>query len=383
MQKLILLYWGTFFLMYLSEKNYPSGVQLRGYSGEEYHFMQRKSDWFMMIAIFWISAFSFLRTSYNDTVNYIWEFNNVSSLSGFFASGGLFDWTGNPLHELYRTIIHEFTDNYHVYFFFPAVLNGVTIIKLYKRYSVNVSFSLMVFFAIGTYVMYMAALKQSIAVAILSMAIPYAIDRKYGRFYLLVFLAMLFHTHAFMFAVVPLLFGKPWGKMTWIMLAAVLFAMLTYDRTLGAFMNFAQDLGAMVAESEVFDGHQINILRVMVYAVPAVLAFVFRRRLFSNSTREENLFVNMCIVAVLILSIGIVEGANLYARMAAYFEVAMGLALPWMIKKLFTRDSARMITGLASVLYFGYFLYEHGISKSFGEQYRAISLWQFIVGLFI
>lgn len=164
------------------------------------------------------------------------------------------------------------------------------------------------------------------------MSIPYAEEKKYVRFYFLVAIAILFHTHAFMFAILPILFNKPWGKVTWLGLAVALFAMATYDSTLGAFMNYAQSIGALVDQDELFDGHQINALRVMVYWIPSILALVFRRRLFHDSTRYENLFVNMSIVSSIILMIGLVQGANLYARMAAYFEIATALALPWMIK---------------------------------------------------
>ena len=254
--------------------------------------------------------------------------------------------------------------------------------KLFKRYSVNPAFSLLIFFSIGTYVMYIAALKQCFAMFFLLLALPYAIDRKYVRFYLLVFVAMLFHTHAFMFAIVPLLFGKPWGKVTIVFFLAALFAMATYDATLGAFMEYAQSMGALVAEIEVFDNNSINVLRVVVYWVPAMLALAFRKRLFSNSTRVENLFVNMSMISAFILMIGLVQAANLFARMAAYFEIATAISLPWMIKKLFTKRSAQFITICAAVLYFGYFLYEFGVSKDFGNNYSAISLWQFVTSLF-
>lgn len=230
--------------------------------------------------------------------------------------------------------------------------------------------------------MYVAALKQCIAMFFLLMAFPYAIDKKYVRFYLLVLVAVLFHTHAFMFAIVPLLIGKPWGKVTWGLLAATLFSMATYDVTLGRFMNYAQSIGAMVSEIEVFDGHQINVLRVLVYWIPAMLTLVFRRRLFNGpSTRAEYLFINMSIVSAFILTIGLVQGANLYARMAAYFEIATAVALPWIIKKLFTKQSAQYITIIAFVLYFGYFLFEFSVSKSFNTEYSAITLWQFFTGL--
>lgn len=140
--------------------------------------------------------------------------------------------------------------------------------------------------------------------------------------------------------------------------------MATYDITLGAFMNYAQSIWALVAEDEVFDAHQINILRVMVYWVPAILACVFRGYLFSDSTRTDNLFANMSIVSAFILTIGLVQGANLYARTAAYFEFATAIALPWMIKKLFNKQSAQLITVVAVILYFGYFYYEFAIAKN-------------------
>ena len=43
------------------------------------------------------------------------------------------------------------------------------------------------------------------------LSIPYAEEKKYVRFYVLVAIAILFHTHAFMFTILPLLFSKPWG----------------------------------------------------------------------------------------------------------------------------------------------------------------------------
>lgn len=380
MKSLTLLLFSVAILAALSHTTYPvNSHTLKKHS----HFMHDRTDLFLVLIIICISAFSFLRESYNDTANYIYDFRNAESLTVFLESGGLFHFGSNPLHGLYRAFIHSFTDNYHIYFFFPAVINSLAIAKLYKRYSCNLTFSFLIFISIGTYVMFIAALKQSIAVAILTLALPYAIDKKYPRFYLLVLLAMLFHTHAFMFLIVPFLFSKPWGSKTWLLLAAVVFAMATYNATFGMFMKIATGLGVNIVDWELFDGHQINLIRILVYSIPAVLALIFRRQLFSNSTRVENLFANMSIITVFILSIGMIQGANLFARMASYFEVYIALSLPWMIKKLFTKQSAKLVTGIAYVLFFGYFLYEHAVSKSFDAQYRAISMWQFIVSLFL
>lgn len=378
MQKLILLYWGTVSLMYLSQTYCPVKNQLQGRQSGRHHFMWKKSDIFMIVVVFWLVSTSFLRQRYNDTENYILGFINAASVGEGIESGLFVDWTGNPMSMLYRSLMHDLTDNYHIYFFVPALLSSYAVVKLCKRYSVNPAFSMLIFFSVGTYCLFIAAMKQCFAVFFLLMALPYAIDRKYVHFYLLVLIAVLFHTHAFMFAIVPLLIEKPWGKVTWILLAATLFAMATYDSTLGAFMEYAQSLGAMVAEDEVFDGNSINILRVLVYWVPAIMALVFRQRLFGDSTKTENLFANMSIVSAFILTIGLVEGANLYARMAGYFEIATAITLPWMIKKIFTKQSAQIVTVCAAVLYFGYFWYEFAITKDFSNNYSAISWWQFI-----
>ena len=381
MRQLILLYWGCVFLMYLSQIYYPTSMQLEGPQTGRRHFMLRKADIFMIAVIVWLTCFSFLRTSYNDTWNYITFWRNAKDVKDFITDGDLLDLTGNPLSLLWEAFAHSYISNYHIYFLLPAFLSSFAVIKLLKRYSVDPAFSALIFFSVGTYIMYVAALKQCFAMFFLLLSIPYAEEKKYVKFYLLVAVAILFHTHAFMFAILPVLFNKPWGKITWLGLAATLFAMATYDVTLGAFMEYAQSIGALVDESEVFDGHQINVLRVVVYWVPSLLALVFRKRLFSNSPRIENLFVNMAIVSSMILMIGTVQAANLFARMAAYFEIGTALAIPWMIKKLFTKRSAWFVTMCAGALYFVYFLYEFGVSKSFESEYSAISLWQFFADL--
>lgn len=67
MKQLIVLYWGCVFLMYLSQVYHPVETQLQVHQSSRRHFMWKKSDIFMIIAIFWLSAFSFLRYSYNDS----------------------------------------------------------------------------------------------------------------------------------------------------------------------------------------------------------------------------------------------------------------------------------------------------------------------------
>jgi len=64
MLKLMLLCLGTSVLLILSQNNNP--VQ-RSYWGRTRHYFRDPADIYMVIAIFWMAAFAFLRTNYNDS----------------------------------------------------------------------------------------------------------------------------------------------------------------------------------------------------------------------------------------------------------------------------------------------------------------------------
>ena len=177
MRQLILLYWGCDFLMYLSQVYYPTPAQLEGPQTGRRHFMLCKADIFMIVVIVWMTCFSFLRTNYNDTANYIFFWRTAASTSDFLAGGGLLDLTGNPLSMFWQSFSHIIAENYHVYFLPPALLSSFAVVKLLKRYAVSPSFSLLIFFSIGTYIMYMAALKQCFAMFFLLLSIPYAEEK--------------------------------------------------------------------------------------------------------------------------------------------------------------------------------------------------------------
>ena len=297
-------------------------------------------------------------------------------------NGSFTKWSENPLYELYVSLLRSLTDNYHVFFLIPALLSNLVFIKLCKQYSAVPSVSLLIYLSIGTYIMYMAALKQSMAFAFLMISVPYLIHKQYGRFYFFVVLASLFHVFALLFAIMPFLVEKPWGKRTWILCAIMVAAMLTYDTTLGNILEYAETVDINMKSEEVFYDQQLSVLRVLVYFMPGLIALIFRRRLFAKAGRAEYVFVNMSIFSALILMIGMVKGANLFSRMAGFFDFSSAITLPWMIDKLFTKKSAQVVTYMSVILYFGYFIYEFAIAKDFGNSYSAISMVEFIGSLF-
>ena len=67
MKQLVFLYWGCAFLMYLSQVYYPCGSLAGRIEDKAARLRSRYMDIFMVAAIAWMTCFSFLRTSYNDS----------------------------------------------------------------------------------------------------------------------------------------------------------------------------------------------------------------------------------------------------------------------------------------------------------------------------
>ena len=322
-----------------------------------------------------------LRQEYNDTLAYINHFNNSPTLKGLLNSGGL-ELLGNPAFEIYTAIIRSFTDNYHIYLMLPAVFVQYSFVTTIRRYSSSFTLGIGIYICRGTYLFSMAALKQTIAMAILMLSIPLLIDRKYGKYLLLVFTAFLFHTYALAFLILPLFTQKPWSLRTYAMLFAVLFIMDNFESVIGSFLDYANESGKLLAEYEVFDNVQINTFRVLVYAVVPLSALLFRRYLFrSEEDRPYQLLVNMSIISFSFMLLGTISGANMFGRMANYFEFGIVCTLPWVISKSFERRSARMIGVIAGLCFFAFFAYANLFARDFDAEYRAVSLFEFIVSI--
>ena len=322
-----------------------------------------------------------LRQSYNDTGAYIVGFRNSPPLNQLFVPGEL-HLLGNPAFKVYCSLIRTVTDNYHIFFLIPAFFVQYAFLVFIRRYSPSFTVGVGLYILLGTYVFTFAAMKQTIAMAILALSIPCLQRKKYVSYYLLVFLAFLFHTYAIAFAILPLFMAKPWKLRTFLLLFAVALVIQNFELAIGSFLDYADESGKSIAEYEVFDNSSINLLRVAVYAVAPVLSLLLRRYLFRSAEDEPyQMLVNMSIISVAIMFLGTVNGANMFGRMAQYFELGMICCLPWMIRKAFEPRSARLILFAGACCFFVYFFYAYQINLVFDDHYRAVTLLQFLQSL--
>ena len=319
-----------------------------------------------------------LRRTYNDTGAYINGFLKADPIGVLLVRGEL-HLLRNPMFRIYESLVRTFTDNYTLFFLFPAVFVQYSYMRFIRRHSPSLLVGVALYLFLGTYTFSIAAMKQVWAMAILLYAVDALIERKLLRFSMLVFLAALFHTYAIMFLVL-LVFGvKPWSPRSFLVLLGIILVMYNFEPVLTAFLEVANESGKHVSAEEILGTAAINPIRVAVYAVPPLFALVFHPWLFlGREDREHNILVNMSFLTVAIMSVGLVSAANMFARMGQYFEFGVICGLPWMLKQPFEKSSVRLVYLLAMVCFAGYFCYAHLVQIYFDDHFGRYTVMEFV-----
>lgn len=368
MTNLLQLVIGSLILAYCSEKHIITLRLTR----------RRSLDLPLIVMLLWLCFFCGLRTAFNDTEAYIMGFQNSETVEQLFADK--INLLSNPLYYLFAAFFrHHISDNYHLFLLTIAFFCIISTVRFIRRHAHNFTFSMLLFFALGMYLSNFAAMKQSIAMAILLFAVDNLLEKKYIRFYLIVILAALFHTYAIMYAVLPLFTNKPWTKITYLTIGAMLFVLFTFESTITEFLEYADELGKDISATEVFETDSINVFRLAVFSIPVLLSFAFQGRLNRNMPPIMCLMMNMSILSFLVMCLGLNSAGNLFGRSAIYFEMGTVIVLPWIIWRLFEEKSAMFITTVASVCYAVFFWVD---TQSFVTSYSSISFSQFLESLF-
>ena len=326
-----------------------------------------------LIILVLLAGFAGLRTHCNDTGAYKHAYELVteetwSEADKSIGANPLFNWINSRLK-----LDGVSTQNFLMFWAFLTV--GCYIIFV-QRYSVNYPLTIFLLFTTGCYTFAFAGIKQAAAVGIAVIAVMFALKKKWIPFVLLVLVATLIHPYSLMYLLVPFAQFKPWSKKTYIMLAAFIAAGLLLRPLIGTVINITTLLGEEYTVEE-FSQEGVNIFRVLVCNVPLVLSFLYRKKLFQDSTKSENLMVNLTMLNGAIMFVGLFGTANYFARLANYFLIFQSLSLPWLLKKIGGKDG-RILTILMVVGYIAYFYYENVINQPFDQDFARLTVWQYL-----
>lgn len=306
-----------------------------------------------------------LRSGMADTVTYIQHFeqlpNTYSELTKVIMQSedakGFYFFAG---------LIKVFISNdYHVWLFILAMINGVCIALTLKKYSSNFAISVLLFILTGYFSWMYNGLKQFFVVCIMFSATSLILNKKIVPYMILVLFMTLFHKTALIF--IPVYFivtGEAWNKRTLLFIGFVLIAIVFA----GTFTNIFNDVVETTSYGESMEilkdtDDGTNIVRVLVESVPTIIAFIYRDKIKKISIPIIDLCINMSIMGAGIYVISVILSSGIMiGRLPIYFTMYNLILLPWLISNLFEKNVKRLIYYIMLICYFVYFYYQFFIT---------------------
>lgn len=342
-----------------------------------------RDEWlFTLLLIVALVLFSGLRISYNDTGVYLAQFWRSPPLSEFWH-GATFSLGANPGFDLVNSLLLSATHNQHLFLMFCSAITVGVYVYFLRMHSPMFGLSVFLLLTSTLYIFTLAAVKQTLAMAIGLIAVELALRRKWISFVVVILISAMIHPYVLMFLAVPLLTFKPWTGWTYATLIGTATAANAFGELIQPASVLVQALGDSYTAEEL-TGEGVSPFRFAAALSPVLLSFIFRRHLFAESTREENLMVNGSHVHAALMFVALYGHANLWGRLATYFALFGLVSIPWMI---YTLRRGRM-SSYAPLIQLGvvvgyliFFYLQLFTIKPFDSNYVSITFTEFLKGL--
>ena len=345
---------------------------------------QSRVLYFILMA--YLICFGGFRGQYNDTWTYRDAF--VYLTHPFPEAWDTIPWQlgESPSFWIVNSFLKTYDVEVHLFLFFYFFWTTLFYMKFIKNYSDGFALTIFFFIATGCYQFNMAAMKQVMATAICLAAFPLALRKGWCSkllYALFVFVGSTFHAYALMYLVVFFLDFKPWSKGTYFLLAGIIVGGFLFQPLLGTVIDITTAIGENYT-AEVLSGEGIGMIRLVVVWIPVILSFIYRKVLFQDNNRCEQILMHLTLLFAGIQFVGLFGTALYFGRLSYYFGLTPCITLPWMLRKItkYHPRDGKFLT-VAAVVGYGVFMYFSNILENdFDNGYAAISLKQFLDYLF-
>ena len=310
---------------------------------------EERWSWYAAIAlavpyVIWAT----FRTNYfGDTALYRRTFKEAPNMISQIGTY-LTEHTKDQGFSALMIIIKSILGNSDVLFFLLiAAFQMFAIVYVYKKYSSNYWISMFLFIVSTDYLSWMHnGMRQFLAVTMIFACFGLMVKKKYIPLICMILLASTIHgTALMMLPIVFIIQGKAWNKKTLLFAIAIVVAIAYID-------VFTPFLDEMLAETQYSDlvtneiwtnDDGTNILRVLVYSVPAILSFFGKKYVDAADNPIINLCVNCSIITMALYFLASVSSGIYIGRLPIYTTLQGYIAVPWLIDHMFTKRSAQII----------------------------------------
>lgn len=293
----------------------------------------------------------FLFVSIGDIRSDIWTyldgFNKLSpSFSDVFNNWWSDKGPGFTLIEV--AIKHLFGNNSDAFRIVFGLIQTIPLVLVYRKYSEDYIFSIFLFITMGYYNGWMMnGLRQFVAACIVFATLPLLLKKKFIPTIIIILLAMTIHSSAMMMLpIVLVVWFEPWKK-------GILFSYVLFVIALFIFVNNNDMLSEEILKND--DG--ANPIRILISAIPVVLAFIGRKQIAADNNPLINVCVNMSVFTMLIYFVATFTNGIGTGRLPAYTGIFNLILIPYLASNVFEKHKSDYIKLFFILFYIAFFMY--------------------------
>ena len=327
---------------------------------------------------YWITAILFVfplilwagfRQDFIDTYAYIQSFKKSSSALADIPMLIAEDSKDVGFFSLIVILKAMGIKTYTGFFLVLATFQMLCVVYFFRKYSPNFWVSIFLFVVSTDYLSWMHnTVRQFTAVGILLLAFDLLVERRYKLFTLVVLMASTIHGSALMMLPIAYVIrGTALNRKTLLAIIVTVLVLPFADRI----MPFLSDMRSVtqyddVTSNEIWTSDDgTSLLRVLVYSVPALVALLGKKYIRSSEDVVINMCVNATIVSMALYLVSAVTSGIYIGRLPIYTTLHGYVALPWMIDRIFEKQTGKLIYVLMVAFYMLFFYYQVGLAWDF------------------
>lgn len=303
--------------------------------------------------IFWVG----MRSGVADTKAYIDSFKAYPTSLATIPQYWNFSENKSPGFITFSILFKHFiSTDYHVWLMTIAVLTGIPIMLILRKRSKSFFYSSFLFMTGIIFFWMLNGMRQFWAAAIVFLFSDWIEKRKTIPFMIVVLIAATIHfTVLIMIPMYFIVTAKPFGKKVMIFLILLLLAVVFLEPFVATMEEVLAETAYRGATEQFAQDDGVNPIRVLVMAVTPAIAFCGRKILEIKADAFINICINMSVICAGIYFLGIFTSGILVGRLPIYFEIYNLILLPYLIKECFTRDSSKIMFGLCTIGFLGFY----------------------------
>lgn len=239
-----------------------------------------------------------------------------------------------------------------------AFITNLFNIIIFNKYKSYLELQVYMYITAGYYTVTMNGMRQCLAAALIFACTPLLIKGNFKIYCILVAIISMFHGSALM--LIPMYFivrEEAWSKKMIMFMTVGIACVFFYQIVSPIFFKVLE--ATQYAEYSDYDGGGSSFMRVVVNAVPVILAYLKRKEL-KECWPESNVFVNISIINTLFVAFGMFNW--IFNRFTLYLQLYNFVLVPFIIKNCLKGKEKRLVYFAFIVCYFIFFYYEQVIS---------------------